>query len=79
MSSIRYLSRQGTALKGHNEENSTFVQLLNLLAEDEDNLKEWLLRKCKKYTSPIIQNEILRYGTYNFAWYCKFNKRFGLL
>ena len=40
MSSIRYLSRQGTALKGHNEENSTFVQLLNLLAEDEDNLKE---------------------------------------
>ena len=29
-----------TALKGHNEENSNFIQLLNLLAEDEDNLKE---------------------------------------
>ena len=60
MSIIRYLARQGIALRGHNEENSNFIQLLNLRAEDDDNLKEWLLRKSKKYTSPIIKNEILK-------------------
>ena len=60
MSSIRYLARQGIALRGHNEENSNFIQLLNFHAEDDDNLKEWLLRNSKKYTSPIIQNEILK-------------------
>ena len=60
MSSRRYLARQGIALRGHNDEDSNFIQLLNLLAEDDDNLKEWLLRKSKKYTSPIIQNEILK-------------------
>ena len=40
MSSIRYLSRQGIARGGHTEENSTFIQLLNLRAEDKDYLKE---------------------------------------
>ena len=60
MSSIKYLARQGIALRGHDEENSNFIQLLNLHAEDDDNLKEWLLRKSKKYTSLIIQNEILK-------------------
>ena len=60
MSSLRYLARQGIALRGHNEENSNFVQLLNLLAEDDSNLKESLLRKSKKYTSPTIQNKILK-------------------
>ena len=60
MSIIRYLARQGIALRGHNEENSNFIQLLNLRAEDNDNLKEWLLRKSKKYMSPIIKNEILK-------------------
>ena len=60
MSSIRYLARQGIALRGHNEENPNFIQLLYLRAKDDDNLKEWLLRKSKKYTSPIMQNEILK-------------------
>ena len=60
ISSIRYLARQGIALRGYNEENPNFIQLLNLRAEDDDHLKEWLLRKSKKYTSPIIQNEILK-------------------
>ena len=40
MSSRRYLARQGIALRGHNDEDSNFIQLLNLLAEDDDNLKE---------------------------------------
>ena len=60
MSSLRYLVRQGIALRGHNEEKLNFIQLLNLRAEDDDNLKEWFLKKSKKYTSPIIQNEILK-------------------
>lgn len=54
MSSLRYLVRQGIALRGHNEEKLNFIQLLNLRAEDDENLKKWLLKKSKKYTSPII-------------------------
>ena len=56
ISRIRYLARQGIALRGHNEENSNFIQLLSLRTEDDDKLKQRLLQKSKKYTSPIIQN-----------------------
>ena len=59
MTSVRYLARQGIALKG-NEENLNFTQFLNLCAEDDDNLKECLLRKSKEYTLTMIQNEILK-------------------
>ena len=54
ISSIRYLARQGIALRDHNEENWSFSQLLNLRAEDDDNLKVLLLQKSKKYMSPSI-------------------------
>ena len=42
ISSIRYLARQGIALRGHNEEDSNIIQL-----QDDDNLKEYLLRNLE--------------------------------
>ena len=61
ISSIRFLSRQGMALRGdRNDENSNFLQLLQLKAEDDPGLLEWLKRKTNKYTSHEMQNEIIK-------------------
>ena len=57
---IRFLARQGIALRGDGDEsNSNFVQLLHLRAIDQPQLNAWLERKTDKYTSPQIQNELL--------------------
>ena len=58
---IRFLSRQGLALRGDgNEDDSNFSQLLRLRAVDSESLSTWLTRKTDKYTSPEIQNELLK-------------------
>ena len=64
ISSIRFLARQGLALKGNGagEPDSNFIQLLHVRAEDKNygKLTEWMKRKSSKYTSHDIQNEILQ-------------------
>ena len=61
ISSIRFLSRQGMALRGdRNDEDSNFLQLLQLKAEDDPGLLEWLKQKTNKYTSHEMQNEIIK-------------------
>ena len=65
LGNIRYLERQALPLRGNwnletrSEENSNFYQLLKLRAKDKSEILEWLRRKDDKYTSPVIQNEIL--------------------
>ncbi|CAH3178226.1 unnamed protein product [Porites evermanni] len=62
---IRYLARQALPLRGNwnfetgSKENSNFYQLLKLRAEEKSEILDWLRRKDDKYTSPVIQNEIL--------------------
>ena len=61
MSCIRFLSRQGLAMRGDgNESDGNFQQLLCMKAADNHNLAEWLKRKENVYTSPDIQNEIIK-------------------
>ena len=72
LSSIRYLSRQGIALRGRyksgdddighvgGEPDSNVVQLLKLRAQDIPQLMHWMGRNQDKFTSPDIQNEILQ-------------------
>ena len=61
LSSIRFLGRQGLAVRGdRNESDSNFQQLLRMKAEDDPNLAEWLRRRENVYTSPEIQNEIIK-------------------
>ncbi len=59
LSCIRYLSRQGLALRGNGHENDgNLIQLLKL--EGDQLTIDWLQRKCNKYTSHEIQNELLK-------------------
>lgn len=58
--SVKYLARQGLALRGHLHNEGNFIQLLNMQAETDGELKAWLQKKQKKYLSGDIQNELLR-------------------
>ena len=60
MQCLQFLGRQGLALRGHNDDESNFVQLLKLRSHDQAEIDEWLARKGgDKYTSPELQNELL--------------------
>lgn len=59
ISCLRYLARQGLPLRGHGDDkDSNFTQLLKFRAENDRVLLEWLEKK--NYTSPEIQNELLK-------------------
>ena len=61
LSSIRFLGRQGLAIRGDgNELDGNFQQLLRMKAEEDPNMAEWLKRKENVYTIPEIQNEIIK-------------------
>ncbi|CAF1474490.1 unnamed protein product [Rotaria sordida] len=53
---IKYLLRQGLAIRGHVEDEANLIQLLKLRASDVDGLAEWL--KEKNYLSHDVINEI---------------------
>ena len=56
-----YLARKGLPLRGHgNDQDSNFIQLLTCRAEDYPVFSEWLNRNRQNFTSPEIQNEILK-------------------
>ena len=56
MSSLRFLLRQGLALRGHYEKEGNLVQLMTLRTEDCTNLKHWLTNN--KYISHEILAEL---------------------
>ena len=58
LTSLKYLARQGQALRGHDDEDGNFIQLLKLRATDVSELQQWFERKIDM-TSHDIQNEIL--------------------
>ena len=58
---LRFLSRQGVAIRGDgNESDSNFHQFLLILSADNPELAQWLDKKKDKYTSPEIQNQLLK-------------------
>uniref|UniRef100_H3AM72 Uncharacterized protein n=1 Tax=Latimeria chalumnae TaxID=7897 RepID=H3AM72_LATCH len=59
ISSLQYLAAQRMPFHGHTDENSNFVQLLRVCAEDVPELKDWLRRTKYKWISHEIINEIL--------------------
>ena len=63
LNNLRFLVRQGLALRGDGDEfNSNFVQLLHLhgLNCGDVEVKSWLAKRTNKYTSPDVQNECLK-------------------
>ena len=61
ISNIRFLARQGLPLRGDGDESdSNFMQLFLLRGEDNPTIVEWLKRRSDRYTSPEIQNSIIK-------------------
>lgn len=61
LSNVRFLARQGLALRGDGDESdSNFTSLLNLRSEDDSKLVEWVKQKTYKYTSAAMQNEMVK-------------------
>ncbi|XP_052253227.1 zinc finger MYM-type protein 1-like [Dreissena polymorpha] len=58
--SIRFLARQGIALRGHDDDEGNFMQLLQHHGETDSSILAWLERKRDKFVAPDIQNEILQ-------------------
>lgn len=57
---IRFLARQGLPIRGHDDNQSNFIQLLKLHGESDSSILAWLEKKKEKYTSTNIQNEMLQ-------------------
>ena len=60
IANLKFLARQGLALRGDNDVDSNFMQLMKLHARDDPRLTEWLEKKTNKYVSHDIQNELLK-------------------
>lgn len=65
-SNIQYLARQALPLRGDwvpettSDENSNFLQLLKLRSRENPPILECLQKQDNKFTSPEIQNEMLK-------------------
>ena len=58
---VQFLARQGLPLRGDGaEDNSNFMQLLQLRAKENLQIHEWLKRKNETYTSKDLQNEMIK-------------------
>ena len=55
ISSLKYLLRQGLAIRGHEDIDGNLLQLLKLRSKDCNELSYWI--KEQKYFSPQILNE----------------------
>ena len=60
ISSLRYLTRQGLAIRGHSDQNGNLHQLVKSRSEDDNDLElqEWI--KLGKYQPPLVQNELMQ-------------------
>ena len=57
LSSLRYLTKQGLAIRGHEEKDGNLIQLLECRSEKIPELHDWLTRQ--KYLSHDIVNEMI--------------------
>lgn len=55
---MQFLARQGLALRGHDDSEENFAQLLIYKSEDDPDLRKWLSSRID-YTCPQVQKEIL--------------------
>ena len=61
ISCLCYLACQGLPFRGHGyEKDANFKEHIRFRAEDDPAFAKWLKEKSLSYTSPEIQNEILK-------------------
>ena len=66
---IQFLARLGIAFRGDGDEkDSNFLQLLLLRSTDDPSILSYLQRKTDKYTSPQIQNELIKIMALQILW-----------
>ena len=51
LETLQYLARQGLAVRGDDDNESNFIQLLRLQSKKFPELTDWLLKKTERYTS----------------------------
>jgi hypothetical protein len=59
LSSVKFLCTQGLAVRGHTDEESNLMQLLQLRSADVPELNAWLVRTAYKWLSHDIVNEMI--------------------
>ena len=59
ITTLKFLARQGLAIRGKELQEGNFKNLLSLRMDDDTNLKTWLEKKTN-YTGVEIQNQILQ-------------------
>ena len=59
LSSVRYLLRQGLALRGHSSHAGNYAELVKLRCDDSNELRAFV-NKITNYMSPEPQNEMIR-------------------
>ena len=59
VSSLHFLARQGIPIRGHEDTEGNFMQLLQLRSSDFDDLNLWLAQNTH-WTSHDMQNEIIQ-------------------
>jgi len=59
ISSLKYLARQGMPIRGHDENEGNYCQLLQLRSADVEGLRGWLSRR-RNWLSHDIQDEMLQ-------------------
>ncbi|KMQ84012.1 zinc finger mym-type protein 1-like protein, partial [Lasius niger] len=59
ITSLRFLARQGLAIRGHEHYEGNFYNLLKLRTTDFPPLEKWLEKEKEKMTHPSVQNELL--------------------
>ncbi len=57
---MRYLARQGLAMRRNDPGESNIIQLLKMRSEDNPTLANWLKKNSNTFTSPENQNEMLQ-------------------
>ena len=62
ISTPQFLAHQGLAMRGHNDSEGNYIQLLQQCSQDCPTLVQWLQRRTT-WTSHDIQNELLKIMT----------------
>ena len=61
LSVIRFLCRQGLPLRVHDDDrDGNLIQVLELVGKDDNEVRKWLQKKVNRYTSPDIQNGLIK-------------------
>ncbi len=60
LQNLRFLARQGLPLRGHDDTDGNFIQLMHLRSVDCPEVQAWMKKKTNKYISHDIQNECLQ-------------------